>query len=86
MNKIKILVKSQNVIFDDEGRPMSHGNEYIVSEGKKIESYISRGIVFVVKPEGENQQAEEQKQKPLQIKNSGKQDTASINLEENSNG
>jgi hypothetical protein len=65
---------------------MSHGNEYTVSHGKKIESYISRGIVAVVKPEGENQQVEEQKQKPLQIKNSGKQDTASINLEENSNG
>jgi len=86
MSKIKILVQSQNVIFDDEGRPMSHGNEYIVSQGKKIESYISEGTVIVVKSEDESQQREEQKQKPLQTKNSGKQDTASINLEENSNG
>jgi len=86
MSKIKILVQSQNVIFDDEGRPMSHGNEYTVSHGKKIESYISKGTVIVLKSEDESQQKEEQKQKPLQIKNSGKPETASINLEENSNG
>jgi hypothetical protein len=86
MSKIKILIQSPNVIFDEEGQPMSHGNEYIVTNGKKIESYISEGNAVVVQSENLSEQREEQKQKLSPTKNSTKQETASTNIEENSNG
>jgi|APCry1669188910_1035180.scaffolds.fasta_scaffold12545_2 hypothetical protein len=85
MSKINVIASSANVIFDDEGHPMSLGQEYSVTNSALIERYLSEGLLSPVVSAIESEQKEEVK-KAVINKNSKTQEIVSTIPQENSNG
>jgi hypothetical protein len=84
MSKIKVLIHSPHVLFDDDGHPMSMGHVYNVTNGTQIQNYLVEGLATVVEAASESEQKE--KQEKVQPNKTMKPETASANPQENSNG
>ena len=85
MSKKNVLIQASHVIFDDLGRAMSPGFQYLVEITDRIEKFVSEGFATFVESEKESEDAGEIK-KTTSIKNSKIQETVSSTTQENSNG
>ena len=78
MSKKNVIVQAAHVIFDDNGRPMSPGFLYSVSDTPHIESLISEGFLTVEEAK-ETEPKDEDKKPVVQPKNLKSQETGSSN-------